>query len=336
MNKIVVSFFLFVCLLSSSYGQTFYISTTEGSVDNDGLSAKTPKKDLHSVPKKDVTILLKRGDVFWGGISGYENCTISAYGQGERPVICGFKVLFNTDAWKDDGNRLWSLDLSNTMDFRGNVEKESDATFNNIGFIFDAENNRIYGRNLCSPDSLKKTLDFFTTACYTRDDIKRHPFKGVIVKSDRNPSVYGNLCFPMFQRGISDMKDCVINGIAVVGFSRMGMERLSGCTVSDCQIDMIGGGIQVGNRKRTRFGNGIELWYDCCDNTISNCLISRTFDCATTIQANGNVKSSPRNNHFVNNRIYKCRQAFEHFLNPDDGSLILYDNKFCPVNLLLN
>jgi len=324
--KRIASVFLAMLMCNWLVAQTYYVSSTEGLETNDGLSAQTPKKDLHSMPKKNVTILLKRGDVFWGGISGYENCTISAYGQGERPVICGFKVLVNTDAWKDEGNGLWSLDLSNTEVFRGNVEKKSDATFNNIGFIYDAANDKIYGRNLSSPDSLKKTLDFFTTAYYTRDDIKEHPINSVIVRSDRNPSIYGNLCFPAAQFGVDRMTNCKISGIAVVGFSLFGMVHLNGGYVEDCQIDMIGGAIQIGYKVRTRYGNGIELWYQYCDNTITNCLISRTYDSATTLQASGNLKSNPRNNHFVGNRIYKCRQAFEHFMNPSDGSMIAYEN----------
>ena len=320
----LLSLLVYICSLVSA--QTYYVSSTQGTNDNDGLTEQTPKHDLQGVPKEGATILLKRGDVFWGGIAGYKNCSISTYGEGDRPVICGFKVLANPNAWKAEGAGLWSLDLNNTKDFCGNVDKKADATFNNIGFIYDAVHDKLYGRNVMHPDSLKYEMDFFTSTYFSREDVKEHPFGKVLVKSTKNPAEMGNLCFPAAQYGVDRMTDCTIQGIAVVGFSLFGMVHLSGCTVEDCQIDMIGGAVFVGYSKHCRYGNGIELGYRYCYNTISNCLISRTYDCATTIQSSGEILSNPRNNHFVGNRIYKCRQAFEHFMNPLDGSLVEYEN----------
>lgn len=302
------------------------MSSSEGSDENDGLTDQNPKRDLSGIPKENVTILLKCGDVFWGGISGYKNCTLSSYGKGERPVICGFKVLVNTSAWNDEGYGLWSIDLCRSEDFRGNVEKKFDTTFNNIGFIYDPSNDRLFGRNVDALESMRDEMDFFTTSYYSKEDIEAHPFGIVTVKSARNPSELGNLCFPAAQYGVDRMTNCTIKGIAIVGFSLFGMVHLTGCYVEDCQIDMIGGAVQIGHNTRTRYGNGIELWYQYCDNTIINNLISRTYDCALTIQASGDIKSNPRNNHFVNNRIYKCRQAFEHFMNSSNGALIQYEN----------
>ena len=312
--------------VDSLYAKTYYISSSEGSNLNDGLSEKTPKKDLTTIPKKEVNILFKRGDVFWCSIQGYSDCFLGSYGKGSKPVISGFKVLLNTNAWKYIGDQFWSLDLSNIDDFGGYVEKESDNTINNIGFIYNPSKDIIYGRNLEKIDLLSQEMDFYTSSYYATNDIESHPFRIVIVKSSVNPSVYGTLCFPMFRSGIENMVNCQIEGLAVVGFSKMGMMDLKGCLIKDCQIDLIGGGIQVGFRNRARFGNGIELWWDCSNNTITNCLISRTYDCATTIQGGGVISKGPKNNHFIGNRIYKCRQAFEHFLNPSDGTLIHYDN----------
>lgn len=322
----LIYLFIFMSEVIPLQAQTYYISSSSGDNRNDGLTEQTPKKDLTDIPKKNVTILFCKGDVFWGGLSGYTDCTISSYGRGERPVLCGFKVLINPNAWKEEGNGLWSLDLRNKDDFRGYVLQSEDETFNNIGYIYDAKNDKLYGRNVMRLDSLKHEMDFFTSSYFSKTDIKEHPFGKVIVKSDDNPARYGRLCFPMYERGGNLMTNCEINGLAIVGFSMMGLVRLKGCTVDDCQIDLIGGGIFVGYNSWCRYGNGIELWYQYNDNTIKNCIISRTYDCATTIQASGEIKTNPKNNHFVGNRFYKCRQAFEHFLNPSDGSLKQYEN----------
>lgn len=319
-------FILSVVLCTPLWGQTYYVSSTQGSNDNDGLNEQTPKRDLTSIPKDGVTIRLKCGDVFWGGIKGYKNCIIGSYGEGERPVICGFKVLENPNAWKPEGTDLWSLDLTNKKAFVGNVGEDDDMAFNNIGFIYDVEKDKVYGRLLKECKLLQRDFEFTTSDFFPETEIQQHLFTTLIVKSKKNPSEKGHLCFAPYETGVSNMTNCDISGIAIVGFGKMGMSRLNGCNIKDCQIDLVGGSVQVGSSRWTRFGNGIELWYDCCDNMISNCLISRTYDCATTIQGNGIIRSNPRNNHFVNNRIYKCRQAFEHFLNPDDGHLAMYEN----------
>lgn len=304
---------------------TYYVSSTEGLNSNDGLTVLTPKKDLSEIPKNGVNIFLKRGDVFWGAISGYTNCNIGGYGEGEKPIICGFKILRDLEAWENIGDSLWRIDLSKTIHFVGNIEKKPNGVINNIGFIYDATKDKIYGRNLKSLDSLRYDMDFFTSSYYSSEDINKHPFNYVILKSSKNPSELGNLCFPMYQSAVSEMKNCVLDGIAIIGFSRMGIVRSTGCTIENCQIDMIGGSIFIGYSTWCRYGNGIEFWYQYGDNTIKNCLISRTYDCATTIQSNGIISSNPRNIHFIGNRIYKCRQAFEHFLNPDDGKVITYE-----------
>ena len=328
MNRV---FFTSIFILFSSFGlyaqgECYYVSSSKGSNDNDGMSELSPKKDLTEVPKKNVTIRLKCDDVFFGGVSGYNNCIIESYGKGNRPVICGFKVLVNTSAWKSLGNELWELDLTRLENFRGNTESVQDEAYNNIGFIYNPKDDKLYGRNKESVVKLEKDMDFYTSSYYSKKDINDHPFKSIIIKYSGNPSELGNLCFPMYQIGISSMINCELKRVAVVGFSYMGIAYVMGCKVDDCQIDMIGGAIQVGYGIRARFGNGIEFWDGFNDNIVTNCLISRTYDCATTIQANGIINDFPRNNQFIGNRIYKCRQAFEHFINPSDGSVIQYDN----------
>ena len=323
----VLCFNVTLCHEVFGYDQCYYVSSTIGSNSNDGLTELTPMKDLSKVPKENAIIRLKCDDVFWGGLSGYKNCVIESYGKGAKPVICGFKVLINPEAWKQVEEELWELDLNSNNNFGGNTNVDSlNVLINNIGFIYDASKDKLYGRNRNSLDSLKNEMDFYTSINYSKEMIKEHPFRTVVVKSKNNPSEHGNLCFPMFQSGISDISNCKIIGISIVGFSAMGLVFLKNCYVDDCQIDLIGGAIQIGNSRWARYGNGVELWYNYCNNTITNCLISRTYDCATTIQANGEIKSNPQNNRFIGNRLYKCRQAFEHFMNPSDNKDVQYES----------
>jgi len=93
------------------------------------------------------------------------------------------------------------------------------------------------------------------------------------------------------------------------------------CVIDSVDIDMIGGGVQIGHPRFARLGNGIEFWIgldmSMNDNLVQNCTISRTYDCGATIQGMANydkVGAPPTNNRFINNRFYHCRQAFEHFI----------------------
>jgi hypothetical protein len=84
---------------------------------------------------------------------------------------------------------------------------------------------------------------------------------------------------------------------------------------------LIGGANFVRTKSWCRYGNGIEFWaINENDNTVRNCVISRTFDCGVTIQCNAKEIKDVHNIHFVNNKFYHCRQAFEHFINPSGSS----------------
>lgn len=76
-----------------------YVSSSEGSDTNDGLSERTPVKTIRKA--RDIVrqgmpdwLMLKRGDVFEEGVDWWksgrseaEPMVVTAYGQGERPVV---------------------------------------------------------------------------------------------------------------------------------------------------------------------------------------------------------------------------------------------------------
>jgi len=82
---------------------TYYISSSEGSDTNDGLSPSRPWKNLFKVSlesqpgriKAGDSILLKRGDVWEGQMRFYARGTaaapmlLGAYGSGAKPIIYG-------------------------------------------------------------------------------------------------------------------------------------------------------------------------------------------------------------------------------------------------------
>lgn len=296
--------------------KTYYISSTEGDDRNDGLSEKKPKQHIYSVKEKEnLHIKLKRNDVFFEQLQGYKNCIIDDYGKGGKPVLCGFKILINSQAWiYDENEELWKIDLTKEEDFVGHMHgDQKDKYINNVGFIYDPNTNKVYGNRVRERLYLKENGSFYVSNQYIVDSINDNTFKYLIWKLKDDPRNAKNLCFPMWLIGIKNMYDCNIRNIAIVGFN-FGIVNCNGTTFDSCQIDLIGGSVQLGYNNWVRYGNGIEFTLNNNNNLITGCMISRTYDCGVSIQGVGSFKSSPCNIHFDNNKFYHCRQAFEFFL----------------------
>lgn len=250
----------------------YYVSSSVGDDANDG-SIEKPFRTVNNpkIPHKDVIIRLKCGDVFFESLSGYTGVVIESYGRGERPVLCGFKVLENPSAWVQAGENLWKLDMFRDDCFSG---------FN--------------------------------------DDIDPETFRYVTLYYDGNPAELGKMCFSVCSHGISGLDSCEVKNITVRGFSKHGISGINNSLIENCTVDVIGGSIQFDTPRWTRYGNGIQFWVKSLfakNSIIQNCVISRTYDCGSTIQGSPVDVSNPENICFRKNMYFFCRQAFEHFLN---------------------
>lgn len=332
-TKILLFLLLFTASSNLVYGKiiqdsknylTIFISSSEGNDSNDGLTEVRPLRTIRKAVQKrktNIRLRLKCSDVFFESISGLTNSIVESYGKGNKPILCGFKILRNPMAWQADTIKgLWKLDLSIEDNFRGfSIKDASDkAHFNNIGFLYDAKNDKIYGRMKKRKDKLEKEGDFFTSCHYGKDAI----FKYIYFKWDRNPKELGYVCVSTFNHGIYSMKNCVIRNIAIMGFARHGIVGITDTKVDNCNIDAIGGSIQVGFRYWVRYGNGIECGfskYETKDITVSNCKIIRIYDCGVTIQGTVVNDNNPCRIKFINNKFIYCRQAFEHWITNKNG-----------------
>lgn len=299
---------------------TYYISSTLGDDNNDGLTIKTPKKHLSAIVKRDnVCVRLKRDDVFFEQLQGFSSSVIESYGSGAKPVLCGFKVLITPGDWiYDDANCCWRIDLKKTDSFSGILKGDiQDKYFNNIGFLYDASKDKVYGHRVRTIGDLKEESDFFISSHFCNDSISDDTFRYLWWKTNKKPNNCGRLCFSTPLVGVRRMFSCTIRDISVVGFC-FGFTNCHHSVIENCQIDLIGGSVQIGYPNWVRYGNGIEFWGNTKNAIVRNCLISRTYDCGTTIQGGGEFITSPENIHITNNRFYHCRQAFEFWLNPSN------------------
>lgn len=340
--------FLFVVLLmillpsycfaqtdTSKIRETYYVSTEDGDNRNDGLSVNTPIRNIYAIKtKKDVCIKLKAGNIFFERIVGFNNCVIESYGSGEQPVICGFKILVNTNAWEKQDAGCWQIDLSKEGNFKGYLAKDapSELSANNIGVIYDAINDKVFGHLVQYRSDLKQEGDFCITELHRPEQIEKNPFDTLYFKYKLHPKTLGHLCFSMDGVGVTGLRNCILRDISIVGFSKHGITSCENTLIDNCNIDLIGGQNFIKERYDwwSRLGNGIEFWADSkgrnYGNTVRNCLISRCYDCGATIQGSREDIKNPTNIHFENNRFYHCRQAFEHFINPSNKSEVCYNN----------
>ena len=307
----------------SQISTVVYVSSSAGDDSNDG-SMKSPLKTFAKIPKENARILLKKGDVFYEPLSGLSNCVVDSYGKGSKyPVICGLKLLKNPDAWEDMGNGVWRLDMNKTENFYGrNLEiTKGNYQLNNLGALYDAASDTLYGHKVKKLEMLEKDWDITTGEIYKPEDVNAESYRWLYVKHDKNPSSDGaELGILTYGNGVSGLKNCTVRNIAIKGFGRHGLTGSFGGKIENVKIDLIGGSTQVGYRTWVRLGNGIEFWISGSPssnnrNHVSGCTISRTYDCGSTIQGiveKGEIVASDIT--FTGNKFYRCRQAFEHFL----------------------
>lgn len=327
---IALFFVFFFCALSPTLAigprkepaRTIYISSSTGNDDNPG-TMQAPRRTIASLTKEErsgSTILLRRGDTFFEGIRNFSDCRIGAYGSGYAPLLCGFRILVKPKAWKKVKNlkNVWEIDLRTDKNFIG-VDKSrewGEGTLYNIGCIYRPDADAIFGQMVAAPDSLLRDGQFFVSSVFRRADVKPDTFSILYLRSKKNPKDYGTLCFSTYLLGIDNATYCIIQDINVMGFATHGAGGdLTGTHITHCGFDVIGGAVQLTFATRARFGNGVEAWSTGMrDMLVDYCTFSRTYDCATTIQASGPDAATAVNIKFLNNKMTHCRQAFEFFL----------------------
>lgn len=236
------------------------------------------------------------------------------------------------------GGGIWRLDMNADANFSGRNPPAATRgnLFNNIGGIYDASSDTLHGRVLKKHSDLKDNWDMISSPEFRKDKVTDQTFRYLYLKLDENPAKYGDsLALMTYGNGVSNIRNCTVRNIAIKGFGRHGLTGCSGGKIENLEIDLIGGSVLVGFPNWVRLGNGIEFWISGGPNSnihnrVSNCTISRTFDCGSTIQGrtdNGNALALDI--VFTGNKYYRCRQAFEHWLASSGNGPIEYrDCKF--------
>lgn len=159
---------------------------------------------------------------------------------------------------------------------------------------------------------------------------KNDAFTKLYFKWGKNPSEsFDAPAFMTHSFGIRAARNCEFENIAITGFGAHGVALAWNCKFRNLDIDLIGGSLLLTHPRWVRFGNGVEFWMSkdpCNGNLVENCSISRTYDCGATIQGYTSKDFRPRDIRFIGNRFLRCRQAFEHWTNPLDGTETVFEN----------
>ena len=322
-------------------GTTYYVSSSDGDDNNDGLSPEKPWKTLQKVTRSENilkagdAVLFKRGDLWRERVTFCGGVTYSAYGEGEKPRFYGspengadpkkWTLVEGTDSiWvyetplTDVGLVVLNADMEGTKWTDKEVPDLRDGEFfcrgSNYTKVFDFKT------------ELDKNGDFFSDIRTSNNRVQTG--KLYLRCEEGNPGkVYKSIEFNTANNIITVSGDnVVIDNICVKygGCHGIGSGSRKYLTVQNCEIGWIGGGIQYygGQNGVVLFGNGVEIYGSAENYTVDNCYVYQCYDAGVTHQIDGGTGSYVMNDiRYSNNVIEDCIYNIEHFIiDSDDGS----------------
>ena len=274
------------------------------------------------------TVLLKAGDVFFVGNLSISDITLSRYGEGTNPVICGFKRIIDP-RWKEVERNIWRLNLAE--DNYTGIVLNGSSTSNNICAFHDFENDLIYGRKVWHKDEMNADWDFWQTETLSNGKPEEYDYVYLYLTTDPNKK---KLEMSIYDSALR-VQNSIVDGIDFMGFG-FGISAKTHTRIRNCGLDIIGGRIIPEGKSYVCYGNGIEFWVSTpienCE--VDNCVISRCYDCGVTIQGPRDGKYAPKNIIIKHNLIKNCCQGWEDFLNNDVN--IVYENCVFENNVVVS
>lgn len=300
--------------------------------DNDREHPMSLSQLRDTVLTGNCTVCFKRGDVFYepleyhtdnqndtssidqGNTANPTSVTLTSYGDSNKdnPVFTHAKVITNRDDWSSCGNNIWKIDLATSDE----TDDDNRYDANNIGFIYDKEQHKLYGNKVDHISDLHNNFDFCTK------DEANDPDHSIYVYCTSNPNdlistIYLALSGSILSVGTNttvDGLDFKYGGSHAISnksyeypinSNKYESSYVKNVTIKNCNIDYMGGSTQRGSK---RLGNGIEFLRFGSDINILNNRISNCYDTATTLQGKDgywdNVKIE--GNTFIHNS-----QSFE-------------------------
>ena len=337
-------------------GATVYYVSNNGNDNNDGKTPATAWATLQRVSNATLTagdyVLFERGGYFRGSLSTKSGVTYSAYGSGEKPIICGSPVDgADPSKWTEVAKNIWRYETAFDKDIGSMVFNHGEAhavkwlVYKNKDGVLEEFKRKILWNGVTT---LTEDLHFWhNNAGYEGTDYK------VYIYSEQNPGErFESIEFLRRVNGIGCGGDNVtIDNLCIkyVGAHGIGGGTKKNLTITNCTFEWIGGSVQYVTYgyqstkvdRPVRYGNAVEIYGGCTDFEVSNCYFNQIYDAAITHQYN--FSDSPTSTSdlghynvlFKDNVIENCTYSIEYFLgNVPEGNVSHYDNVVYDSNLM--
>ena len=297
-------------------GEARYLANA-GDDAADGLTPATAWRTIKRLNEglpSGGTACLKRGDTFYGrldvkgGLDKEHPTVITAYGEGEKPVVSALKIIKNDPkVWEGASPvyGVWRVAITNAANYTG-----IDSPDANPGLlIVDGE---LHGWRKYSYHDINQQWDFAGDGGYLYVYSTNNP---ALLAKDIRINVNVGTCALKSNMKVSNIK---VSGTGACGMCVWGGKPAThDIVISDCDFENIGGSELVGYLNsgviKARYGNGIEFGNNVTDTLVERCTFRQVYDVAYTMQGWPSV--SWKNNHCRDCTMTDCSQAFEIWTN---------------------
>lgn len=276
-------------------GTKYYISSKTGDDSNDGLTPETAWQTADAATlnsfllKEGDAVLFERGCVFrpTSQIFCKTGVTYGAYGKGDKPIIYGSVRNYSYPGLWTPSNKknVWKMTLA--------LEDAGILVF---------EHGKFVGCKKTGLLSVNENYDFYhnvsenTFYLYLDKGRPNQVHKDIEIGTRRS-------VFTLIS-GVSDVR---IDNICIKYVGSHAIQNIAdqkNVVITNCEIGWVGGSYME-DGKETRYGNGIQFWYDASNCLVNNCWIYQVYDTGLTFQ--GPEDSIFENVDFTNNLIeYTC------------------------------
>lgn len=321
--------------LATIAGTCYYVSES-GDDARDGFSPETAIRSLERIQTLSLqpgdAVLFKRGDLFRGTIIASKGVTYSAYGTGEKPVICASRQNYADPAlWVETclpDVWLCTLPLDNvgllTFDHDPRTVGKYDAL---LGWLLPGHAADGY-RHLENANDLEFWCNVETQSLYLKC-VGSNPGErfGRIEIAEKVHA------FNLWAAGVDDVTIDNLHITLAGGHGVSGVGDVAGLTVQNCVFDYIGGSVWSVPRL-IRYGNAVEIFGSCHDYHVYNNWMYQIYDTGITHQCN-DVKGwdvVQENVEYADNLIEYCFWSIEYYNQRNRTSLtrnIYVHDNFC-------
>ena len=337
-------------------GRCYYVSNDGNDLNKGSIDAPwaTLEKVSNAEFSKGDAVFFRRGDIFRGNLITQSWVTYSAYGEGEKPVVCGsLENAASSEKWIKVKNteNIWKFYLSKSdiasIFFNDGSEyavKRCPKIINDkFEFGIEVLEDMQF---ICLPDPEKAKMLNNSTFRDIKGELYLRCDRGnpgeVFYNIEMSERVY-LVTIPYHSESIT------IDNLAVKygGTHGIGGGFIKELTVKNCEIAYIGGGLQSYSRSADgneftplRYGNGVELHSYCNGYTVKDCWVHDVYDAGITHQqgTNHSVGLMFKDVSYVGNLIENCEYSIEYFARKSakNGATVLMENILIEDNIMRN